>query len=156
MKLNAIKPAIVKFIDNSKYNKEQKILNKFVHVDPNINPAAYNEIMKARKTIANYAISERVTVDIYNFSNKEVQNTAKPNELTVIVQDILHGKSLKKNMSDNVNATHKHVEEDYFVVDYPWDGTQQTRITTHEYEDNFLRALYRNISDMVGKLQGKK
>ncbi len=151
MKINSIKPAVTKFIDNVKYEKEQKFLNKYVQVhDEGMSADAYKEIMKARKTIANYVAPKAVAVDIYSNGSESKKG------LDIVVQDLLHSKKTSRTMNADTKAIHNHVVDDYIVVDHAWDGVQQTRLTTHEYEETFLKTLYRNISEMVNNLQGKK
>lgn len=44
---------------------------------------------------------------------------------------------------------------DYFVVEDAQEGIQWTRLTSHEYEDNFLRMVYRKIGSLTEKLAKK-
>ena len=77
------------------------------------------------------------------------------NKISIRAQDMLTEKSGIRLMGADTKATYPHVENDYFQIDDLSEGIQYPRITTHEYEDNFLRALYRNVSEMVEDIRGK-
>lgn len=163
MKIPPIKNKIAKFLDNRKYNKEQKFINNFIMIH-NDQPYtdAFIKINEAKKTIANYAASKGVSVDIYSAGAMLGEHDSPlfeehlHNKLMLKVTDLLTGENEHKFLTARTDITYPHVENDYFVIDYPQEGIQQTRLTKHEYEDNFLRYLYRNIENLTNTLQSKK
>ncbi len=157
MKIPSIKNRITNFLDYRKYNKEQKFINKYVKIHSNRKyNDAFTQINKARKTIANYAADKGVVIDVYDVERVPELPNSTSRKLMLEVTDLLTGKCKNKVLDARTDRTYPHVENDYIVIDYPHDGIQQTRLTKHEYEDTFLRYLYRNIENLTNKLQGKK
>lgn len=163
MKIPSIGNRITRFFETKKLNREQKLIDNFVkiHNDQPHNDA-FVQIDKAKKTIANYALAKGVSVDIYSAGTMLGEHDSPlleerlSNKLMLEVTDMLTGKNESKFLNARTDITYPHIEDDYFVINYPQDGIQQTRLTKHEYEDNFLRYLYRNIENLVNNVQGKK
>lgn len=156
MRIPSIKNKITNFLDNRKYNKEQKFINKYVKIHSNNNHDAFTQIDEAAKTIANYASNKGVTIDIYDVERVPELTNNTNRKLMLEVTNLSTGKCKNKILEANTNKTYHHVEDDYFVVDDPYDGIQLVRLTKHDYEDNFLKYLYRNIENLTNKLNGKK
>jgi len=156
-------PSIKHIIKIRKINRERQFLDNYVHIDNNIpNRTAVRQMYKARKGIANYAQDKGVSIDIFN-ARQELGEHDSPiledyfsDKLSLHVTDLLTSKSEQKIISARTDVTHTHVVPDYIVIDYADDGIQQTRLTTHEYEDTFLRHLYRNIENLVKSVQNRK
>ena len=64
-----------------------------------------------------------------------------------------YGDSYQQMVSARTDKLHIHTVPDYIVVDNMQYGVQQTRLTAHEFEDNFIRNLYKNIEELVKKVQ---
>lgn len=163
MKLQQLKNSFSRFAEIKKYEKEAKFLDKHITIHNNTTYGdSFQQMNQARKTLANYAKKEKVKIDIYD-ARHELSEDASPiiedklsQKLSVYVTDKKSGRKTQKFVSAKTDETHPYVENDYIVVDFPEDDLQMTRITKHEYEDNFLRHLYRNIGNMVNELHDKK
>lgn len=175
--MNTIKPnlrtKITRYISNVKYNREQKNINKYFNLDNNIETDAYNQLYSARKTIANYAKNKGVTIEIadaerllandrFEFdSDEKFAKRAAKNNLKVTVKPLKElpmrkgGRLLSTStyVSNNPSETHLHTLNNYFIIDIPSEGLQQTRIAKLEYEDNFLRHIYRTIENRIKAFQ---
>lgn len=163
MKLFPIRNKIEQFIEVRKYIKERNYLNKYVNIhDISINDDAYKQMHTARKGIANYLADKCMAVDIYDAQNtagaaaKSASGVNLKDKIRVEVTDLLFGKTTSRFLNADTKETTIHSVPDYFVVEYVEDGLQQTRLTSHDYEDNFLRNLYRNISEMANSLRPEK
>lgn len=165
MKLSSIRPRIAKAIENHRYEKEKRFLETFAPIDStNISSETLKELLPARLGIAKYAEENGVSIEIKNAKNllsdieHDSASVTKAEErhkksLLVTVTDILHNRGRSRIVSGDTKALHLHSEPDYFVINYSDDGIQQTRLTSHDYEDNFLRNLYRNIEGLVKEVQ---
>ncbi len=183
MRIPPIKSKVIRFLEIRKYEKEQKFLNKFCNISNEIEGDTFTQLNSARKTIANYAKSKGVTVDIEpgNSTNvvtsyfktssdgKKLEKIADVPDIANLPKDKLRitvrsleklperkgGKLLSTSeyVSKDTSETHLHTVNDYFVVEIPEDGLQQIRLTKHENEDNFLRHIYRVIENNVKAIE---
>ena len=162
MKISSIKAYTNKLITNIERRNEQKYLDRYVrlHCD-SMNEDTAKELLNCRTTLANYLSKKGVSVDIYDAGHEmdeltdSVLERLLENKISIRAQDMLTEKSGICLMGADTKATYPHIENDYFQIDNLAEGIQYPRITTHEYEDNFLRALYRNVSEMVEDIRGK-
>lgn len=162
MNVSRIKNTITRCVENNRFKKEAKFLDNHVviHNDTTYGDS-YNQMVQARKTLANYAKHEKVKIDIFDARHELGEHDGLAIEdklsdkLSVYVKDKRSGKEVNKIVSARTDQTYPHVTNDYIVIDYPEDGLQMTRITKHEHEDNFLKHLYRNIENMVKELHKK-
>lgn len=163
MKISPLRKKFAQFIEIQKYRKEERFINNYVtiHNDSTYGDS-YKQMYKARKTMANYAADKGVKIDIYD-ARHELGEHDSPivendlaEKLSVYVTNLLSNKQTKRFVSARTDEIHPHVVNDYFVVEIPSDGIQQVRLTKHEYEDTFLRNLYRNIEDMTNKVLNNK
>lgn len=174
MKISSIKSMIT----NYKVAKENRFLDKYCRVDLNLPADAYNQLMRARKGtsgLAAYAKSKGVTIEISDAEQKmsktffesvidemHMKRAAEGQlNITVTQEKPSKGKypvinSLTSFVSKDTKKIKTHSEPDYIVIDYPEDGIQQTRLTSHQFEDNFLRTVYRQIEKMANALTGNK
>lgn len=130
-----------------KYKYEQKYIDNFVTLHKSaVNNQHYKEIYQARKTIANYVSNEALAVDFYK------PKKGNENDLIVKLTNLLTNKSTKRTVDTSKN-TFNHVENDYFVIELASEGTQLVRKTKHEYEDNFIIHIFRQIVDMKNELK---
>lgn len=164
MKLFPIRNKINQFIEVRKYIKERNYLNKYVNIhDLSINDDAYKQMHTARKGLADHLLADKcMAVDIYDAQNtvgaaaKSDSAVNLKDKIRVEVTDLLFGKTTSRILNADTKETTIHSVPDYFVVEHVEDGLQQTRLTSHDYEENFLRNLYRNISEMVNSLRPEK
>ena len=173
MKIPPIRSNITRFLENRKFEKEQKFLNKYVKIDTNIQGDAFEQLNSARKVMANYAKSKDVTIEIadaesllvndrYEFDIDErfVQRAAK-NNLKVTIRPLKKlpmrkgGRLLSTSefVSKDTSKTHLHTVDNFFMVEIPSDGLQQTRVAKVQHEDNFLRNIYRTIESRIKAFQ---
>jgi hypothetical protein len=162
MKVYQVKNQIVKMLDSHNYNKEQKFLDKYVNIH-GYTGNSDKEINTARKVLANYAKEKGVTIDIFakgSQNSEEIsQNVAKnpmENRVLVVVKDLLSGKSSNRIVDVDKNKTYMHDKTiGFYYIEDEEEGVEMTRVFKGQYEDSFLRHLYRNISDMVYRLLPK-
>lgn len=156
MRIPPIKSKVIRFLEIRKYEKEQKFLNKFCNISNEIEGDTFTQLNSAQKTIANYAKSKGVTVEI-----RDAEKEVAKNKLKVTVRPLKElperkgGRLLSTSeyVSKDTSETHLHTVDDYFVVELPEDGLQQIRLTKHENEDNFLRHIYRVIENNVKAIE---
>lgn len=160
MRISNIKKNFSSFIRIKKYEQEQRFLDKYIKIHNNTTYGdSYQQMHNARKTIANYLSHKGVAIDIYD-ARQHLDEFASPvledklsDKLYIKATNLLNNKKASKMVSARTDKTCTHVVPDYIVIDYPADGVQQTRLTSHEYEDNFIRNLYRNIEELVKKVE---
>ena len=142
-----IKSKITRFLDIRKYEKEQKFLNKYCNISNDLEGDTFTQLHTARKTIANYAKSKGVTVEFadaerkmlgeqfeWDISEKYAKKIAK-DHLSITVKPLKRNgivSSIGAYAHKDTSKTHLHTVNDYFVVEIPEDGLQQTRLTKHE------------------------
>lgn len=160
MKMSSIKNTISTYVRNNNYRREQRFLDNYVNIHNNTTYGdSYQQMMSARKTIANYLRDKGVAIDIYDARqmlgehDSPVIEDKLSDELWVEATDLLTNKHLAKVVSAKTDKVHIHTVSDYIVVNNVQDGVQQTRLTSHKFEDNFIRNLYRNIEELVKKVQ---
>ncbi len=171
MRISSITSKISRAIENKKYENEQKFLNKFCKINNDVKGDTFTQLNSARKTIANYAKNKGVTVEIadaekkiakenfeFDVDERQAQRVAK-DKLAITVtpwKRVGNTVSITEYTPKNTKENEIHTVNNYLVVDYPEDGIQQTRILKHEYEDNFLRRVYRKIEGIVKNLEQEK
>ena len=160
MKINSVKNAISTFVHNNKYKREQRFLDNYINIYNNTTYGdSYQQMVSARKTIANYLRDKGVSIDIYEARqilgehDSPVIEDKLNDKLWVEATNLLTSKHSSKVVSARTDKVHIHTVPDYIVIDNVQDGVQQTRLTSHEFEDNFIRNLYRNIEELVKKVQ---
>lgn len=159
MKIPSIKNRIRIILANHRIEKENKFLNNYINIHNNTTYGdSFQQMNTARKTIANYAQEKGVTIDIYD-ARKELCEHDSPimedylsDKLSIHVTDLLTNQQEQRIISARTDITHPHIE----VIESPANGTQAAHVTRLEYQDNFLRHLYRNIENMVNTLQSRK
>lgn len=171
MKVSSIK----RMISNYRYNRENRFLDKYCRLDGNLDAEVSKQLYPTRKVIANYAKSKGVIVEIADAEKKLAKETfefdiderqmrrASEGNLSISVTQEKPSKkggmkiveSLTDFVSKDTKAITIHKVPDYIVVHDPSEGIEQVRITSHEYEDSFLRSVYRTISSLAEKLSKK-
>lgn len=154
MKIAAIRNNVTRFMKNKNYEKEQQFLNKFCKINNNVEGDTFTQLYSARKTIANYAKNKGITIEIADAEKKFAED-----KLAIKVKPLINignTTSITTYAPKNTKETHLHTVNDYFVIELPHDGIQQIRLTKHEYEDNFLRNVYRKIENVVKTLEKEK
>lgn len=165
MKINKIFNNIQKRIDITKYNKHQKEINELVNTSRmKMDSDAYNQIDMARETIANFARKNCVNVDIYDTSetmafakqiNPEIEKTLGDN-ITIRVTDMLNGKSKEVMMPADTSKEYVFERKNSRMLHNTDSGTEYIYQGHFTSEDNFLKTVYRHISNLTSAIKGKK
>jgi hypothetical protein len=153
MKISAISSKITKAIDNYKFSREHKFINKFMTIHPSIpNGEARNLLLEVQPGLAHHVARDGVSLEFYGVSvaNKEQHAV---DGIKIKATNLLNGKTSHNTISSDTKTTTLHVVPDYIVIDYPEDGIQRVRLTQHEYSDNFLRNIYRNVDKLLKQVQ---
>ncbi len=168
--------SIKRLISNYRYHRESKFLDKYCRLDDNMDSEVLRQLYPTRKGIANYAKSKGVTVEIadaekrlaketfeFDVDERQMRRASEGNLSIIVTQEKPSKKegfqileSLTGFVPKNTKAITIHKVPDYIVVHDPSEGLEQVRITSHEYEDNFLKTIYRTISSLTDKLSKKK
>jgi hypothetical protein len=160
MKTLGIGTKISRFMEIRKYEKQQNYLNKYVHLDNNINDKAYKQIDTAKSGIANYLSQNNMAVTI---KDAQSLNVAQNNpyfknklqgKLNVLVTDLETGESEHMLVNGLVDKTTQDTSFRYSLAYPNNDGV--IRQTVNNTEDTMLRSLYRGISDMVFAIKNRK
>ena len=150
--------------------KVQSILNrfkpKFVNIHTNEMPAeSAKSLESARGMLENYAKHKKISIDVYGGQRllendfmetfPEVASGFKK-QLQIVVEDLKtkkYGFSLvpADTKSSTVNSKSKP-----FVIEDVSEGTQYVRRVKQNYEDSFLRNVYRKIENLTQKVKNKK
>lgn len=149
----------------SRYEKHKKELNRLVdttglkkHTD------AYNEIALAKETIANFAKKNTVSVDIFDTSSTIsraqhiIPEFAKSADdcITIRVSDMLTGKAKDAIMPADTKQTYIYTRSNTRMLENTEAGTEYIHTGYISHDDNFLKMLYRNISNLTDAVKGKK
>jgi len=100
-----------------------------------------------------------VAGDFFEFDTDEkyMKKAAEGNLLITVTNLSKKRKGVTKSVSSYVSKDteriHKHIVRDYIQIDNPQDGTEYTRLTSHQFEDNFLRHIYRTIEALTRNLK---
>lgn len=163
MKIMPVKNVFNRLNADFALRKEQREIGKYFSIDENLKGTdVYKKIYGIRKAMADYAKDEKVSIKISDARHLIDEHDTPyvdkllAKSLDVSVYDLKTGKGTGRFIDKDLNKIYNNVEKDYFIVDFHHDGVQQTRITKHEYEDDFFRNLYRNISKMVKDIHNKK
>lgn len=161
-----IRTKVTRFIKTRKINKEQNFLNKYCNISNDIEGDAFVQLNTARKTIANYAKSNRVTISIGD-AEKEVakekfefdideQNAKKAakNKLKITLRPL---KKLPERKGGRLLSLSEYVSKDtsknYFYRSKSVDNSNKAYSITTRIEDNFLQNIYRTIENQIKALQ---
>lgn len=165
MKINKIFNNIQKRIDITKYNKHQKEINELVNTSRmKMDSDAYNQIDMARETIANFARKNCISIDIFDTSdtisfakqiNPEIEKTLGDN-ITIRVTDMLNGKSKDVMMPADTSKTYNYTSSNPRMLENTETGTDYIYKGHITSENNFLKTVYRHISDLTRAIKGKK
>lgn len=171
-----ILPTIGAKLSSYKSNKLAKYLDKYCAVSADIDKPILKELSGARKGIADFAKSKGVRVEIsdaekkmanqffeFDIDERHVKKAAVGNLDITVTQLKPQRKggfqvveALSAFVSKDTKKITNHTVPDYIVIDYPQDGIQRTRLTSHQYEDTFLKTIYRKVAQMANALQVKK
>lgn len=160
--MKIIPKPVAKFIKNRRLENERKFINRFMHLDLNLKSDTYDKLYEARKTLANYAASKNVAIEFSNATELLGEHDTPIIEnylglrMNVTVKDILTNKSENRLLSTNPQGSYIYKKKKVFVTNNQKDGIQEgEKRTVGEYDDNFLKYVYRNITKMVKDLQKK-
>ncbi len=158
---NTLKTARAKNLERRELSRFDKLIR--IH-DKNTYGDSYNQMMGARKILANYAQKKGVTIDIYD-ANKLIENdetvpsTIKDyvsDKINVVVRNILTGKFENKIISANTDKIHPKIAKTTLIL--PDRFEESMEVVKHGYRntsDTFLRHLYRNIEELTRNVTGK-
>ncbi len=158
MNVNRIMGNIQKRIDTRKILKQEKEISNFVEIhDVNTYGDSFSQLYTARQSIANYAKSKGVRVDVFESRDGMPKGFEdEPAEkLNVVLTDILTNKSVERLVPAKTDVTYPKQRERLVVVPIRGEDLQRIRQGVQTVEDTFLRNFYRNLEDMVKSL-GKK
>ena len=164
-----IKPFIQKMtsgIRNYRVNRHQKYLNKYAQIhDRNLTYGSYEKMREAREVIANYAKHNGVKVDIFDarhqFREDEypISSNTLSDKINIVVTD-LKSNSVEERIipiiDDNESKSAVLEVIKRVMIDIPSDGVQKIVKVKSHFEENFLRNLYRNISEMTEMIKQEK
>lgn len=164
MKINKLINMINNKINTIKIEKHQKELNRLVNTDGlKKHHDALNEIGLAKETIANFAKNNTVTVDIFDTSSTisrtqhiipEFSKSAD-DCITIRVSDMLTGRAKDAIMPADTKQTYIYTRSNTRLLEDVEAGTEYIHQGYISHEDNFLKMLYRNISNLTNAVKGK-
>lgn len=167
--LTPINSKITGLFDTIRLKREQKFLNKFCTISSDIEGDTFTQLNSARKTIANYAKSKGVTVEFADAEKKvareqfewdideKMAKSAAKDKLSITVKPLKKlqmrkGGSLMSSsryVSKDTSETHLYKFKKPILINIASDGVQRTAAGNFEYEDNFLKHVYRIIEKNV-------
>ncbi len=165
MSISKIIGKIQNKIKISQYEKHKKEINRLVDTTGlQKHIKAYNEIALAKETIANFAKKNTVTVDIFdtsatmNFAKDITPEFAKSADdlITIRVTDMLTGKSKDAIMPANTKQSYIYTHSNPRMLHDVEAGTEYIYQGYSSHDDNFIRTIYRNISNLTNAIKGKK
>lgn len=151
--------------------KEQR-LEKYLKIDKNLDKDALCLLYPNRERLAKHAKSKGVEIRIYDaqkdhYNNMAMESRAEfdtyQNKIGITVYP-LKPKKEKNGWSrtgqfslipKDVKQIDVRVETKPLVFEIPSDGLQYVRIAKSEYDENFLRKVYRIISELSNKVSPK-
>lgn len=164
MKTGKIFNKLQEKINLSKYEKHKKEVNLLVNTDGlKKHIDAYNQIALAKETIANYARKNTVNIDIFDTSatmenskhiTPELAKSAD-DYITIRVNDTLTGKAKDTIIPADTKQTYIYTRRNTRVLENREAGIEYIHHGYISHEDNFLRMLYRNISNLTDAIKGK-
>ena len=149
----------------SRYEKHKKEINRLVDTTGlQKHIKAYNEIALAKETIANFAKKNTVNVDIFDtsatmdFAKDITPEFAKSADdlITIRVTDMLTGKAKDAIMPADTKQTYIYTRSNTRMLENTQAGTEYIHTGYISHDDNFLKMLYRNISNLTDAVKGKK
>jgi len=127
---------------------------------------SFNKMYSAKETIANYAKSKGVRVDIYaaeKVSGNEYEYTpvssgkdSLADKIRVIVTNLSNGNSREKLVSARTDEIFpKYGEKRPMIIPIAGENIERAITPAWKTEDNFLRNLYRNIEALTNAVVKK-
>ncbi len=158
MKTQSVRQAFMR-VFKSNNNKSKNLNNKYFEIkDTSIAYDSYEKICEARETIANYAKKNNVSVQISDprrylgEHDSGFMENYLSDKISIIVTNLKTKLSEEriipvindKSPQKSIYATSKRV-----IIDIASEGLQKVTSVKSYFEENFLRNLYRNISEMT-------
>lgn len=146
MKLSANKSPISKlnkFIENYKYEKHQKELNRLVNLENVTQADAHAQLYDAREVLANYAKANNVRLSFRTVPEEKLS-------ITVMNKQNVHNGTINSDTSaiETVERPIERMLEDKDGLNYIWKGKES-------HEDNFLKRVYRQIDMLTYSIKPK-
>lgn len=153
MKTKSIGTKFTRFLENRKYEKEQKFLNKYCNISDKLDRDTFELLFPSRKTIANYAKSKNVSVEISNAEKDIAKRTFNEEDESCI-------NAMERAAKDKIVVTVRPLKlpkerKDGRLLSqssYVSNDTNKTYVykdSKNTIEDNFLRNIYRTIERNV-------
>ncbi len=159
MKIQSVKQIIERKIQNARYEKNQRLINKYLKInDRTIAYDSYDKIFEARETIANYAKKNDVSVQISDARrylgehDSGFMENYLSDKISIIVTNLktkLSEERIIPVINDKSSQKHIYTTSKSVMLDIASEGLQKITNVKSHFEENFLRNLYRNISEMT-------
>ncbi|MFQ8626734.1 MAG: hypothetical protein ACLSA2_09930 [Candidatus Gastranaerophilaceae bacterium] len=162
MKLKNCINRIQNQIEKRNLIKKEKNINRYFKIhDDTIYGNSYDQLYKSRSTLANYAKSQGITIDVFDarqiiagdeYAPVSMENSLS-DKLMLKVTNILTGKSKSRIISADTDKTyvHNNIKLDVFHN----GNVTETYETKQLHEYTFLRYIYRNVENLTKHLNGK-
>lgn len=141
------------FIQKQINARKEKQISKYLRIDDLINSDARAQIYTARHGIANYAKANGVSVDIYG----PAAANGSCGTIGIMVTNLSNNFKKINLLSADTNAKHIHTNfppkqktDEHFII---FDLTDNQ--SKYSYEDNFLRNIFRHISNLTNDVTAK-
>ena len=163
--ISHVKPEFAKYAKKVKYKPVESVESIYIpeRLSPRdryllkyqcvsrMNNGVDSQILAAQGAIESYAKHNNVTIDL---DRRISVIDGKTPEIKDHIAVSVYNPKTKAHTFEFVpvfdeNQTVKTVKASQRMIDIPSDGTQVVRPTVSEYEDNFIRHLYRKIESAV-------
>ena len=146
-----------------KEKRADKLVNKYIKLhDIDTYMDSFEQLYNAKETIANYARSKNVKIDIYK-GDKCLPEMISGNEEKLVKDKVFVQITNLKNKKTSCGLIPADTDKiyQYQVNGYAvYDTSDETQIVkkfiAKDHEDNFLRNFYRKIDTLVNQLKGSK
>ena len=154
MKVPSVKNAFHSVVESVQARKAQRLdkimKNHCIIHDKGMSNEVLEQLETAQRTLGNYAYANDSFIAINSINEGVVQPT---NRLSVTVFNKKNGKTMEALLDEDVNKIHNHVEFDHRLYDTSDETQVVRRFTKENFEDNFLRNLYRYVEVMTNHLK---
>jgi len=165
MKLNKIFQKLQNTINITKYERNEKELNKYIKIHNNTTyGTSFETLNEAKETIANFAKKNNVSIDIFDgrkiINYEEMLPSSLKNNLSdkmfLKVTNLLNGKSKEQIISARTDKVYPVRKENYRLLQDKDKNKEYLSTESFSGEDTFLRYVYRNIENFTKEVTGKK
>ena len=154
MKVPSVKNAFHSMVEGVRARKAQRLDNLMKSHCKINDKGMSNEVLEqletAQRTLGNYAHANDSFITINSINEGVVQPA---NRLSVTVYNKKNGQTMEALLDEDVNKIHNHVEFDHRLYNTSDETQIVRRFTKENFEDNFLRNLYRYVEIMTNHLK---